>query len=195
MTFLNNPNKRALSLLELILAVVLLSLIGLGFTSISNFSRQNVITVIRRAKLQDSIAYVLEHMSRTMANAVGDTTHWPINNLSIIGNDTALEINTSNYNLTGALVLMQVAYSYNATNYQLQYYGNSSNLTNPPPEVLATNIITNLSDLSTGNVAYNNITGYVAIKVGGRWDPANATSPTNPEVRTYTYIKIPSSTN
>lgn len=146
----------------------------------------------RRAQLQNSITSALEHMARNIARAIGDTTHFPINNTSI-GSNTAIEI-TIDSNKNGMLDAgdTQVAYSYNATSDQLVYYANYNASTSTPAnfnDTLAYNITT---DLGTGNVTYNNTTNYVKVKISGRWDPGNSTSPTNPQVNMTTIMQMPS---
>jgi type II secretory pathway pseudopilin PulG len=183
-----------MSLLELILAVILMSLIGLSFTSVSVFSRQNVIVADKRTKLQNSITFVLEHMAKNIARAIGDTNNFPINNTPVNG-ETAIEIkiDSNNNGMLDPVTDLQVAYSHNTTNYQLNYYPNYYNNSvydNSTYEVLAYNITT---DLSAGNVTYNNTTNYVTVKLSGRLDPANSTiSPTNPQVNMTTVMQMPS---
>src|SRR3989338_5081842 len=64
--------KKSITLLELLIAITLLSVIVLGFTSIDLFSRYHVLTADRRAKVQNEASYVLEHMAKEMVRAIGD---------------------------------------------------------------------------------------------------------------------------
>ncbi len=142
----------------------------------------------KRAKLQNSMTFALEHMARNIARAVGDKNNFPLSN-NAIGSDTAIEIymDSNNDGRLDTATDQRIAYSYNATYDQLRYHPNYSVPTTF--EVLAYNITT---DLSASNVTYSNTTNYVTIKLYGRCDPGNITSPTNPEVRFYTSFQMPS---
>ena len=67
------PKKiRGLTLIELMIAIVLLGMFVLGFYSIDLFSRYHVISSDKRAKLQNEISYALEHMSKYVQQANGN---------------------------------------------------------------------------------------------------------------------------
>jgi len=68
-----------MTLIELLISIVLLSLIVLGFASINVFSRYHVITSDRRAKLQNEVSYCMEHMTRNISMAFGNTEIDPVN--------------------------------------------------------------------------------------------------------------------
>ena len=61
-----------LTLLELMIAIVLMGMLVLGFYSIDLFSRYHVISSDKRAKLQNEISYALEHMSKYVQQANGN---------------------------------------------------------------------------------------------------------------------------
>lgn len=65
------PNK-SITLIELLVAVSILGLLVIGLSNIDTFSHFQVISSDRRAKLQHDAAYVLEHMSRQIARAIGN---------------------------------------------------------------------------------------------------------------------------
>ncbi|MBU1727435.1 MAG: type II secretion system GspH family protein [Candidatus Omnitrophica bacterium] len=65
----------AMTLIELLFALVLFSIIVLAIGSIESFSRYQVVGSDRRAKLQNEAMLVLEHMSKNAARATGDSTH------------------------------------------------------------------------------------------------------------------------
>lgn len=68
----------ALTLLELIIAIILLGVIVIGFSSIELFSRYQVLSADRRTQVQNEVALVLEHMSKNVMQGVGDATTAPI---------------------------------------------------------------------------------------------------------------------
>ena len=61
-----------MTLIELLIAIILLSVISLGFTSMSLFTNFQTITSDRRAKLQNTASLILEHMSKNIAHAIGN---------------------------------------------------------------------------------------------------------------------------
>jgi prepilin-type N-terminal cleavage/methylation domain-containing protein len=63
---------RGVTLPELIIALVLISVVVMGIFSIDLFSRYQVSTSDRRAKVQNEVSYVLEHMSKQVARAIGN---------------------------------------------------------------------------------------------------------------------------
>ena len=64
----------AVTLLELLIAIGLFSLIVVGLSSIGTFSRHHVMSSERRVKLQNELSYALEHMSKNIQRATGDAT-------------------------------------------------------------------------------------------------------------------------
>jgi len=65
-------SKRGFTLLELLIAMVLLVIIMLGFVSIDLFSRHHLFTADKRTKLQNEVSLVLEHMSKSVMRATGN---------------------------------------------------------------------------------------------------------------------------
>ena len=63
---------RGISLFELIISIIIMSLIILGIYNIEAFSTSQVIDSDRRARVQNDLAYVLEHMSKYIQQANGD---------------------------------------------------------------------------------------------------------------------------
>lgn len=65
-------SNRAVSILELLISIVLLSVIVLALASIDLFSRHHVVTSDRRARLQNQMYYVIEHMNKEISKAIGN---------------------------------------------------------------------------------------------------------------------------
>jgi len=63
---------RGITLLELLVSLVLLSIITIGLSSIDLFGRFHVISSDRRAQVQNALSYVLEEMSKDVIRAKGD---------------------------------------------------------------------------------------------------------------------------
>jgi Tfp pilus assembly protein PilV len=184
-----NVHNKSLTLLELILAVILMSMVVIGFTGIDVFTRQSVISADRRAKVQNSIAYVLAHMTKNIAKAINDPTNSDDPNSPItwypVNDDPSVEIrvDSDNDGRYGSAD-KKIAYSYNATNQELRYYPDSS--------------VPGTYDIISDKVFwidayYSNTTNYLKINVTGRWDLNNATvSPENPQINMTTYVDMPS---
>ncbi|MFC1675293.1 PilW family protein [Candidatus Omnitrophota bacterium] len=77
-----------LSLLELIVALSLFSLIVFGFGSLDLFSHFHMITSDRRATIQNDVSFVLEHMAKEISRAIG--------NEMVYGPNTVVNYTSSN---------------------------------------------------------------------------------------------------
>ena len=172
-----------------------MSLVTLGFTGIDVFTRQSVISADRRAKVQNSIAYALAHMTKNIAKAINDPANPTYSNSPVtrtaIGSDTAIEIRIdSDKDGRFGAADKQIAYSYNSATYRLIYY--------PDYSVLGTNDTLSdkiVSDLSSTYVTYDNSTHYIQVNMTGRWNPSNTTvSPENPQLKMSADIAMPGAT-
>lgn len=65
-------SNKSVTLLELLIAVALLSVVVLGLTSIDFFSRNNVISADYKAALQNKIYLGLEHVRKNAVVAIGN---------------------------------------------------------------------------------------------------------------------------
>jgi hypothetical protein len=77
--------EKSVTLLELILCIVLMSMVILGFYSIDMFSHRQVLSTDRKSKLQNEAAYVLNHISKTLMTAVGDVAHRAVDPTDVSG--------------------------------------------------------------------------------------------------------------
>ncbi len=68
-------HNKGLTLVELLIAICIFSLVVLGFSSIETFSRYHVLSSDRRIKLQNDASYVLEHMAKYIGEAIGDANN------------------------------------------------------------------------------------------------------------------------
>ena len=83
---MNLRRNKSLTLFELIVALTLFSMMILGFASLDTFGRHHVISSERRAKMQNGLSFVLEHMTKHIADAIG--------NESVHGAKAVLDIGT-----------------------------------------------------------------------------------------------------
>lgn len=70
--------KQAVTLIELLIAIALLSVITIGFSSINLFSQHHTISASRRADLQNDVSFAIAHMGKYVQQGVGDLTNPPL---------------------------------------------------------------------------------------------------------------------
>ena len=164
-------HNRSLTLLELLIAIAIFSLMLIGFSSIDIFSRYHVITSDRRAKLQNDASYVLEHMTKnitgtaTRGGAIGDINNYPIQSTNISGNSgISVWVDT---NRNGKLDLdgsdKQIAYTYNSANYEIRYYSDYSG-SPAASEILS-------SKITAFTPTYSSSNDYVEVELFACWYP------------------------
>ena len=184
---MNPRHNKSVTLVELLIAVCIFSLIVIGFSSIDTFSQYHVITSDRRAKLQNDASYVLEHMAKnitgtgTSGGAVGDVTNTPTSSpvslTTIIGGENAIVINidyNNNGKWDGTSTDRRIAYRYNAANYEIWYYSPYSGDTPGSYEVIASKKIR--PDFSSTisqptYCTYNSANNYIEVQITSCWDP------------------------
>ncbi len=83
---------RGLTLIELMIAIILMGMLVLGFYSIDLFSRYHVISSDKRAKLQNEISYALEYMSKYVQQSIGDVNNPPIKRYPDSGSQTGFQV-------------------------------------------------------------------------------------------------------
>ena len=70
---LNSPkNIKSISLVELMISIMVIGIMVLSFYSLETFSHTQVMSADRRTKVQNSLAYCLEHMSKFVQQANGN---------------------------------------------------------------------------------------------------------------------------
>ena len=119
--------NKSITLMELLIALVLMGLVVLGINSITLFSRYQLISSERRVKLQNDISFCLDHITKRGLNTIG--------NESIFGNNSAVLIVP---NVSLALYIDSpsssigirdandywVKYTFNSSTHQLSYCDN-----------------------------------------------------------------------
>jgi prepilin-type N-terminal cleavage/methylation domain-containing protein len=136
--------NRAVTLMELLVALIVTSILVLYFFAIEKIGRQDLITADRRAKVQNDVSYVLDHMTTNITGrmklaadnetyqirggAIGNTqlsSQYPIDTSQING-DNAIKVRIdSNNNGQRDSNDIQIAYRYSpASNYQIWHYPN-----------------------------------------------------------------------
>jgi Tfp pilus assembly protein PilW len=89
------PHNKSVTLLELLIALVILSAFILVFSNIVIFSRYHVVTAARRAQVQNEVSLVLEHMNKQISRAIGNEAAFGVNsvvNTGSISGNTAVRV-------------------------------------------------------------------------------------------------------
>jgi len=63
-------SRRAVTLIELLLALVLFVVMAVGIFSIDSFGRYNILTMDRRIRIQHQASDIIEHMSKKVVNTI-----------------------------------------------------------------------------------------------------------------------------
>lgn len=88
---------RALTLLELLIAMILLSFFVLSFYLIASFSHYHVSASDRRAKIQNELSLTLEHMNKNVLQGIGNVSQpLPQPPLEIIANGFRVRVDRNN---------------------------------------------------------------------------------------------------
>lgn len=194
-----------LTLLELLISIILLTVIAIALTNIDIFGRFHVITSDRRAKLQNEVSYALEHMVKHIGMAVGDFDQVPVD-ISAIGADQAIRVwvdTNGNGMRDDATLDKQIAYVYDAANNQFNYYANYTDA----PAVFETITKQVIMPDFTGYAAqppappqtykvYDSANNYVDVVITACWDPDGIPyacgTADNPTVTMHNRIIMPS---
>jgi len=173
-------NRKALTLIELLIAVILISVLLLAVISMDRFTRHHMVSSDRRSKLQNEVSLAIDHMSKNILNAIGDTVRPPFN---FRADGFTVQVDTSG---NGQLdVGTDAIYGYRLSNNQLLFCSNVVNVTtgtcNSGQEEVISNRITALT------VDQKDETGAIKVNrcnliVQARWNPALGRGPDNPEV-------------
>lgn len=200
------PKIRSVTLLELLTAVVLITIIISGITSIEVFSRFHVLGSDRKARLQNEASVALEHMSKHISQAIGNT----VNDRAVRGyaDNKGIRIRIdSDGNGRADTTDTWIAYRHEnigspATDSEIGFYPNAGNTETPAGsyESIARRVVVSTPSFSglefLGN--FNNqrwlLDRTIEVKVTCRWDPVSGSpaSVDNPEVTMRTRIEMPS---
>ncbi|MDP3731694.1 MAG: prepilin-type N-terminal cleavage/methylation domain-containing protein, partial [Candidatus Omnitrophota bacterium] len=185
--------SRGLTLIELLIALSLFTLIVLGFSNIDTFSRYHVMSSDRRAKLQNDASYVLEHMAKEINKAIGD-----VNNSAVVIEDSnrrvkiyidlASDGSSAGDGKRGTEGDRWIAYQFTVSpNYEIRYY--SDYIGNPTSYEIISRKASSFSS------TYSPANNYVEVQLTACWNPASpgtcGTSPDNPNVKMLNRINMP----
>jgi type II secretory pathway pseudopilin PulG len=184
--------NKSITLLELIIAMVILGFVVAGLYSIEIFSRAQLTAVDRRSRLQAEASYLLEHMAKNINQAIGDFNNAAVSNTTLDGDQAVtiwIDLN-QNGKRDPAPLDRQIGYSYRGTpDFQARYYFDAT----PGLYEVISQRIFNLTWSATDNFLFVNATAC--------WNPANPSdsrcgTPNNPAVTMQNRIDMPAvSTN
>jgi len=193
--------QRAVTLIELLVASMLIGVIVLAISNIELFSRFHVIASDKRAKLQNEVAFVMEHLTKTLTGAaasggaIGYILRPPITQS---GNTVRIWVDLNrNGRIDNPPGDIEVAYSYQPDIHQLWYYPNFS--TSPGThEVMTSSVIMPNFGNNTSQPSYfiyNSANNYVDVQVSACYDPDGTPEPCNtqenPQVTMQSRIQMP----
>jgi len=168
----SHSSNKALTLLELLIALILTAVIAVSIFSMDLFGRYHIINVDRRRRVQSQVSDVLEHMAKHVVNTIGNFVSNP---------DAVVNINASI--ATSAFYVDKdldgnrdtgdgwIAYRHvNSTGtYQVQYcddYNTGSSTCSSSWTTVGRNIW-------EFNAAMNYTDNFVTITITGCWNPSN----------------------
>ncbi len=194
-------HNKAITLIELLIAITLLGMVIWGASSIEVFSRSQFFIADRKAKIQNEASYVLSHVSKQLAESIGDI-NTPAVTVSYLGSVTRNLTVVIDSDIDGRRTLSDatVKYCYNSTGcknaaavpYTIYFNSNFSAVPGPAPEILASHVrFFNVSSCDA-----NPIINCVKIKVVTCWDPSETYktcgSLDNPSLNITNSIRMPS---
>ncbi len=198
-------NTKAFTLLELLIALILVTVIAISIFSMDLFGRYHLISVDRRRRVQNQVSDVLEHISRHIINTIGNPyvtgsnpVYMPDTRSIEIYIDQAVGGGAGD-GQSGTGGDKWIAYCYDNTTYEVKYCADYDNLSsacdasscNAGWETVGKNIRT---FVPTTEANYT----YVAFDISGCWN-LSETDPTkhcgtsdNPAVTMKTRFNLPS---
>lgn len=180
--------KRSVTLIELLIAVVLFTLVFLTFSSIDLFSRRQLLSLERQTKLQNEVSTLVAHISKNLQKAEGDRLAYPvIVNKGIGSSKLSLRIlvDSDGQRLNYKTVRYYWVRADASVTYWDDLYGNPDSY-----EIIARNI-------SAFAVDWSVVWNYVQLNIIACWEPAQKPAYyTNPCVTMVTRVTMPAvSTN
>ena len=194
----------ALTLIELLVSMILMSLVILGLFSIDAFSRHHVINSDRRVKVQNDVSYALEYMGKYVQQSIGDFNNPPIRLYPDSGAPTGFQVRFDCRSLQDPSDLtgdVWVYYSLSGNRLSVGCSGvNCASCNSVPSELLSERIVAGFNNsilpVNPTHGFYVSITNLgTAVDIGlvGRYKPAAAADPDNPQISMKTRLSSPGS--
>lgn len=193
---------RAISLIELIVAVILLTLVVLAVSHIHIFSHLHTISSDRQVELQNEASLVLEHMAKNMSRAIGDFSNPAIVRYAD-GRGFRVKIDSDGDGVRdNDAIDLWIAYRREdlvpPTDSEIRFYPLAGTTDPILPGASFETIARHASGFSfdpnaeTFDAGGNLIKNYIEVQVSCRWFFSQPVSPDNPEVTLLSRIQMPS---
>jgi Tfp pilus assembly protein PilV len=183
-------SRRSLTLIELLIAIILLAVIILGVNSIDIFSRYHFISTDRRAKLQNDVSLCLEHITKSVSQAIGNEAVTAGSVVSVNGNKLSVFIDANGNGMvdTGDY---WIGYKFNSGQHTLTY---CSQCNNSACGSCVVSEDTLAKDITVFSPTTNNLSnGYIDVSITACFDPTGTRgSSDNPSVTMSTSLGLPS---
>ena len=195
---------KAVTLLELLIALILVAIVAVSIFSLDLFGRYHIVGADRRRRVQNQVSDVLERISKSAINAIGNAL---FNGGPVDIHNTAATKTLAIYvdegtggdpgdGVAGTGLDHWVAYRYNDTSHTMQYcaeYNDTARSCGASAWVI---IGKNISFFEPSCVYGEN---FIGVNVSGCWNPDEADttnkycgSPDNPSVSMNTRFEMPS---
>ncbi|MCM8780689.1 MAG: hypothetical protein NC908_02040 [Candidatus Omnitrophica bacterium] len=190
---MSNNLTQSLTLLELLITLIILSIVGLFIGNVEIMVRRDIMASDQRIRLSNDTSYILEHMKKNIGSAIGDINQPPVT-IEQVGFPTPLwkRIRVridSNLNGLRDPADIEIAYQW----FGFIYIYNVRFISNFPAILLGELLS---SKINSFNISYNPTNNYVDVSLVACWDPdgnpyACGTS-RNPSVTMQSRIYMPS---
>ncbi len=166
---------KSVTLVELLIAVTLISLVALGFSSLDIFSRYHVISADRRSKLQNELSYALEDVHKNLLYGTGNYDNPPLVQL-IDGFKVRVDNNS-----------VQTPQDFSDDTW-VSYTLSGNQFSSSASGVLASHILSGVEFTATPSnpasglyILFSNNNTVVEVGLVARWKPGEAQSIDNPQ--------------
>jgi len=194
---------KSISLVELLVSIIIVTIMVLSFYSLQNYSQGQVINSERRSKVQNQLAYALEQMTKYVQQAQGNLSRPPIEyfpagtptgfRVWVDFNKTPSDLTDDSwvgYRISGNTITANCggtscpASFFNNENLTTQVLSNFSSIVMPSPLPVnpAAGFYAKIDPDSTGSV------NVLEIGLVGRYNPSSPAGLTNPQVQMKTRI-------
>lgn len=190
-------SKKAVTLLELLITIVLLSLIVFLFNNIDLFSRYHLISAERQIRLQNEVSFVLEHMHQHIIGAIGDASNFPIKPYT---DNRGIRVRIDDNPADGRISTTDSWIAYRHIGSEIKFYDNAGDSDTPNSnsgiQVLATHIkktpAGSTDPKEWGVVFIPGPLNNLEVSITARLEPDKDVSPDNPELTMTSIINMPS---
>jgi hypothetical protein len=184
-------NRKAVSLIELLISLIILGLVILGFSSLDLFSSRQVSAANKKISTQNDAIYITEFIAKETNKAIGNFNAPPTRPISV-GGETgiALKIDVNENGRWDSPPDKEIAFLYRgavgSNNYQIRYYADFFDAA-PGSFVVVSNKAFQFVPVVTDN--------YLFMEIATCWNPRSTTDPcgswNNPAGRVRSRIMMP----